>query len=471
MTPPVPPALLRSLFLFEGLPDDQLDWLSARMERRTYPRGAVVFREGDPCEHLFVLLEGGLRRFRHAGAEEVLLTESARPGVFAGAVRPFVGAAGARYDSTLVTTAPATFLRLPAADFAAYVHTYAPMAVHLVGGTYAAVRDNEATIREREYVTRLGALSAGLAHELNNPASAVGRAAGQLGQRLDDAVAALESLAGRPAPTLPLSAVIALPGQAARGAGRARAGRSLDRIQAEEALLDALEDLDVAGADELADVLAATEVEPAWVLATAAALPPAERNAVLRWLGSVLDAGQLVREIQDCAWRISSIVDAVKQYAYLDSAQVQHVDVQAGLESVLVVLAHKLHRVRIVREYADPLPRIPAYPAELNHVWTNLVDNAADALAGSGTLVLRTAVEPDHLRVEVEDDGPGIPAAIAGRIFEPFVTTKGTGAGVGLGLHVAWRIVEQRHHGRIDVAAPHGRTRFTVRLPLRQALA
>jgi signal transduction histidine kinase len=241
-------------------------------------------------------------------------------------------------------------------------------------------------------------------------------------------------------------------------------------MRAEEVLLDALEDLDVGGADELADVLAAAGVDPAWVQATAAALPPAERTAVLRWLGSILDAGQLVREIQGCAWRITSLVDAVKQYAYLDSAQVQDVDVHAGLESVLVVLGHKLRGVRIVREYADPLPRIPAYPAELNHVWTNLVDNAADALAGSGTLVLRTAVETDSLRVEVEDDGPGIPASIAGRLFEPFVSSKGTGAGVGLGLHVAWRIVEQRHHGRIEVADAGPHTRFAVRLPLHQAL-
>jgi signal transduction histidine kinase len=206
------------------------------------------------------------------------------------------------------------------------------------------------------------------------------------------------------------------------------------------------------------------------VLATAAALPPAERGPVLRWVGSVLDAGQLVREVQDCAARISSLVDAVKQYAYLDAAQVQDVDVHAALESVLAVLAHDLHGVRVVREYADPVPRIPAYPAELTHVWTNLVDNAADALAGNGTLVLRTAVEADSLRVEIEDDGPGIPPRIADRLFEPFVTTKATGAGVGLGLHVAWRIVEQRHHGRIEAGTVDGRTRFTVRLPLHQAL-
>jgi signal transduction histidine kinase len=191
---------------------------------------------------------------------------------------------------------------------------------------------------------------------------------------------------------------------------------------------------------------------------------------VLRWVGSVLDAGQLVREVQDCAARISSLVDAVKQYAYLDAAQVQDVDVHAALESVLAVLAHDLHGVRVVREYADPVPRIPAYPAELTHVWTNLVDNAADALAGNGTLVLRTAVEADSLRVEIEDDGPGIPPRIADRLFEPFVTTKATGAGVGLGLHVAWRIVEQRHHGRIEAGTVDGRTRFTVRLPLHQAL-
>jgi signal transduction histidine kinase len=273
-------------------------------------------------------------------------------------------------------------------------------------------------------------------------------------------------LAARPAPALPLAALVALPRLAPRatttGAGR---------LRVEEALAAGLEDLDVDGADELADVVATAGVDPGWVLATAAALPEGERDAVLRWLGSVLDAGQLVREVQDCAGRITALVDAVKQYAYLDSAQVQEVDVHAGLDSVLAVLAHRLHGVRVVREYAGSVPRVPAYPAELTHVWSNLVENAADALAGGGTLVLRTAVEADALRVEVEDDGPGFPARVAGRLFEPFVTTKGTGAGVGLGLHVAWRIVEQRHHGRIEAGRLDGRTRVTVRLPLRQSLA
>ncbi len=467
---PVPPETLRSLFLFEDLPDDQLAWLAARAERRDHPEGVRVFREGEPAEHLFVLLDGEVRMLRRAGRGDVVLTETSRRGVFAGAVRPFLTPQGSRYDHTLVTTARTSLLLLPAADFAQYVRTHLPMAVHLVGGTFQGVQDHEATMREREYVTRLGTLAAGLAHELNNPAAATRRAGGQLRERLSEALAIVQEVARSGDPQL-VRSVVELPARA-RTDGMAPSGPrpAGQRARDEDALADTLAGL-VPDADELADVLATAGVDPGWLGITAATLPAAAREAALRWLGAVLDAEQLIGEIEDCAARMSTLVDAVKQYAYLDSAQAQDVDVRAGLESVLAVLASRLHGVRIVREYAEPLPRVPAYAAELNHVWSNLVANAADALAGSGTLAVRAALAGDSLRVEIEDDGPGLPAEVADHVFEPFVSTKGTGAGVGLGLHVAWRIVEQRHHGRIEVGSGERGTRVAVHLPLRQHLA
>ena len=471
MSPAVEGTVLRTLFLFGDLPDDQLAWLAARVERRVYPDAATVFREGQPADHLFVLLEGSIRRLRRAGRDDVLLTESSRPGVFAGAVRPFVGPAGATYDSTLLTTSRTSFVCLSAADFTTYVRTYLPMAVHLVGGTFTAVHDSEATLREREYVARLGALSAGLAHELNNPASALGRAGGQLRQSLADGLGQLQALAGTGISADRLRRALALPDQVGPGGRPSSAARSpLDRAAAEDRLLTCLEHLGVAHAEDLAEVFAMAEVDPAWLASTAELLPKPERGAVLRWLGCVLQAGQVLVDVQDGAARISTLVEVVKQYAHLDSAQVQDTDVHAGIDSVLVVLAAELGGVRIVRDYTDASPRIPAYPAELNHVWTNLLDNAADALAGAGTVTIRTVLEERSLRVEIHDDGPGVPEEVIGHVFEPFLSTKGTGAGTGLGLHVAWRIVEQRHRGRIDLTSHSGGTCVTVRLPLHQVL-
>ncbi len=472
---PVPSETLRTLFLFEDLPDDQLAWLAARAERRDHPEGVRVFREGERAEHLFVLLDGTVRLLRRAGRGEVVLTETSRRGVFAGAVRPFMTPQGSRYDHTLVTTARTSLLLLPAADFAQYVRTHLPMAVHLVGGTFQGVQDHEATMREREYVTRLGTLAAGLAHELNNPAAATRRAGGQLRDRLTEALAIVQEVARSGDPQL-VRSIVELP-ERARADGMPPSGLppAGERARDEEALADTLAGLapDLPGdvADDLADVLATAGVDPGWLGTAAATLPAPHRGAALRWLGAVLDAEQLIGEIEDCAARMSTLVDAVKQYTYLDSAQAQDVDVRAGLESVLAVLASRLHGVRVVREYAEPLPRVPAYAAELNHVWSNLVANAADALSGSGTLAVRTALAGDSLRVEIEDDGPGLPAEVADHVFEPFVSTKGTGAGVGLGLHVAWRIVEQRHHGRIEVGSGERGTRVAVHLPLRQHLA
>jgi signal transduction histidine kinase len=455
---------LRTLFLFESLTDEQLGWLAERGQSRTYDSGAVVYREGEPSEHLYVLLDGGLRLMRLVGAEDVVVNETTHRGSYAGAVRAFVNEPGDVYQNSVVATMPSRFFQLPAADFAELMHTFFPMAVHLLDGLFIGVRNSEATVRQREHLAQLGTLSANLAHELNNPAAAAGRAAGQLRRRVAGMRQKLAVIAEGGVDPATIHRLVELQEQAVEHAARPRSPLTpVEEADREDEIADLLDGLGIAGSYELAPVFTAAGLDTAWLGEVCAQGDP---EGPLRWLADTLETEGLMDEIEDSTGRISALVAAVKQYSYVDTASHQEVDVHVGLDSTVVMLGSKLSGVRVERDYDRTLPHVPAYGAELNQVWTNLIDNAADAMGGTGTLTLRTSLDDGRVLVEVGDDGPGIPAETQPRIFEAFFTTKAPGEGSGLGLDNAQRIVERRHGGTLGFQTGPSGTTFQVWLPL-----
>ena len=457
---------VRSLFLFEGLSDEQLAWIAERSERRTFDEGAVVCREGEPATHLFVLLAGGLQLLRRLGGEDVELLHTRHRGAYAGAIRAYVES-DELYNTTVVTTEACSFLRLPAEDFAHLMRAWFPMAVHLLDGLYLGMRNSESQIRQREHLAQLGTLSANLAHELNNPAAATVRATAQLRER----VAGMRNKLGMIAATdFDRAAIVQLVELQERAVAASAAQRPaltpVQRADAEDELVDCLQRFGVQRADDLAEVLVAAGFDSAWVDEAAAAVGNESIEPALRWIGYTVETEALMDEIEDASGRISSLVAAVKQYSHMDAATHADIDLHPGIESTIVMLGHKLGGVRVVQEFDRSLPPVPAYAGELNQVWTNLIDNAADAMGGSGVLTLRTRRDGEFAVVDVADDGPGIPDEIRGRIFDAFFTTKQAGSGSGLGLDNARRIIEQRHGGSLEVATSPAGTTFTARLPL-----
>ena len=460
---------LRSLFLFEGLPDDQLDWLAARGEVRAYDAGAVVAREGDPATHFYVLLEGRQRLSRLMGSEDVVVNETDHRGSYGGATRSYV-ADEQSYPATITTAAPSRFFRLTGPDFAEFVRSTFPMAVHLLDGLFVGIRNSEAQVRQREHLASLGTLSANLAHELNNPAAAAVRATSQLRTRVAGMRHKLGMVAsGRKDPAV-IAALVDLQERAVERAAKADVRLSpVAASDAEDAIVDRLEELGVRGGFELAPVLVAAGLDVAWLDEVAGTVAPAPAEGAVRWLAYALESEALMDELEDASTRISTLVEAVKLYAHMDSASHEEVDLHPGIDSTLVMLGAKLAGTDVVKEYDRSLPPVPAFAAELNQVWTNLVVNAVQALGGRGTVTVRTLRDGDSAVVEVEDDGPGVPDEVLPRIFEPFFTTKPAGQGSGLGLDNARRIVERRHGGTLSVTTQPGRTVFRVALPLRVA--
>ncbi len=464
---------LRTLFLFEALDDEQLSWLAERAEVRAFDGGAAVYREGEPADALWILLDGGLRLVRSMDGEDLLVNETTQRGAYAGATRAYVDEPEAVHATSVVTTQPSAFLRLPAEDFATFMRTRFPLAVHLLDGLYIGIRTSEATLRQREHLARLGTLSATLAHELNNPAAAAVRATGQLRERVAGMRHKLGMIASGPIDRAAIAQLVAGQEHAVElAAKRRRRLTAVEEADLEDALVDRLEELGVGAALDLAPAFVAAGLGVDWLDEVAASvedggLGGAALDGPLRWMAYTVETENLMDEIEEATSRISTLVASVKQYSFMDSGARQDVDVHTGLDSTVVMLGHKLAGVQVVREYDADLPRVPAYGAELNQVWTNLIDNAADAMEGTGRLVLRTARDGDAVLVEVADAGPGIPEELRSRVFDAFFTTKAPGLGSGLGLDGAQRIVEQRHGGTLDLTSGPDGTTFRVRLPLR----
>ncbi|MEU4448584.1 ATP-binding protein [Actinosynnema sp. NPDC050801] len=461
---------LRGLFLFEHLSEDQLAWLVAHGQVETHHAGAQVLREGQPATCFYVLLAGTVTLSRVIGGQRVETHRTDHRGAYFGATQAYLGAdveARTVYQMTADAVTDVRLYQLPAHDFGAMFRSWFPMAIHLLEGLFFGMRNTERIVSQRERLLALGSLSAGLTHELNNPAAAAVRATGALRERVAGMRHKLALLASGSLDPATLPVLVKLQESAVERVAKAPKLGPMETADLEDEVTDWLDAHGVGGGWDLAPVLVAGGLDVDWLDRAAAVCPETATEAAVRWLAYTVETETLMNEIEDATTRVSTLVGAAKQYSQVDRAPFQVVDVHELLDSTLVMLGGKLRDgVRVVKDYDRSLPPLPAYPAELNQVWTNLVDNAVAAMDGTGTLTVRTSRAGDDLVVEVADTGTGIPAEVKGRIFEPFFTTKAVGEGTGLGLDISWRIVVERHHGDIRVVSEPGDTRFLVHLPL-----
>ncbi|HEV8651961.1 MAG TPA: ATP-binding protein [Actinomycetes bacterium] len=458
---------LRELFLFEKLSDEQLAWLAERGEVRSYPAGTTMYTAGEPATRLFVLLDGTLSMSVRAGGTEIEMNRSDYRGTYAGAFLAYLDVPPRSYVGSLRAVTGCRFWELAATDFGWAVREWFPMATHLLQGFAIQGMATQQTVSTRERLVALGTVTAGLTHELNNPATAAVRATATLHERLAGLWGELAALthhgelaAGR------LATLVDLVRQAL---GRRAELAPLSPLQAsdrEDELGGWLEEHGVAGGWDLTPPLVAAGVDAAWLEQVAASVPAELLPHAVGVVAVTCEAESLLDELADAAARISKLIGAAKQYTQMDRSPLQHLDVHDGLESTLTMLGHKLGTgIEVVRDYDRSLPKLPAYAGELNQVWTNLIDNAVDAMDGRGILTVRTRRDGDRVLVEIGDTGPGIPERVGAHIFEPFYTTKPVGKGTGLGLDICWRIVVQRHSGDLRVTSTPGDTRFQVLLP------
>jgi signal transduction histidine kinase len=462
------PAELRTLFLFERLTEEQLALLSETGRVEHWPAGSTILVEGEPAECFIVLLSGGIELSRLVHGDQVPLNRTEQRGVYAGATQAFMGERATQlYTASVRAISDVDLFTLPAETFAQIMRDWFPMAVHLLEGLFLGLRNSQLILGERERLLALGSLSAGLTHELNNPAAAAVRATAVLRDRVAGMRSKLALIADGRLDGRRLHELVELQEAAVKQAATAPTMSALETTDAEDSLAEWLDVRDIAGAWDIAGTLVAGGATVAWLDQITSAVGTDNLEAAVRWLAYTVDTELLMREIEDAVTRISTLVAAAKQYSQLDRAPHQTVDVHDLLDATVVMLNPKISPgVEVRTEYDRTLPAVPGYPAELNQVWTNLIDNALDAMHGAGTLTLRTVRDGDRLVVEVEDTGSGIPPDIRPRIFEPFFTTKPVGEGTGLGLDISYRIVVNKHHGDIRVESEPGRTVFRVYLPL-----
>jgi signal transduction histidine kinase len=457
---------LRRIDLTAHLPEERLRRLAERCEPRVLEPGEALFIEGQEPTEFFLVLDGRVDSLTTADGEQLSVVDHQQY-TFMGAI-PLLS--GVPYPGTTRALERTRLLALPADAFFDLVRDE-PAVRKGVLATFRPVFQRFGSMHaQREKLAALGSLSAGLAHELNNPASAAGRAAQALGATLGEIQDGVGRFGAHGLSAAELAALAETAAEARRVAASAPQLDALDRADREDELVAALEEAGVEDPYELAADLVEAGLDRSCAKAVAVRAAGAPPGDVLAWVAAGARAEGLARELTEATQRIATLVRAVKEYTYMDRGGRQDVDVHRGLETTLTVLHHKLKKgdVRIVRELQEGLPAVQGFGSELNQVWTNLIDNAIAALDGRGTLTLRSCTDgPDHIRVEVADDGPGIPAELQSRIFEPFFTTKDVGEGTGMGLDVAWRIVVQRHRGDLRVESRPGETRFIVRLPLR----
>ena len=464
------PSELRTLFLFEKLDDDQLSWLSEHGYCQTWSAGETVYNEADPATCFYVLLSGTLSMHRRVENTEVETGRTNQRGVYAGATQSFVkGMADLPYWGSLRAVTDCEFWMIDAVEFGEKFCEWFPMAVHLLEGLTQGFRSSQTIIGQRERLLSLGRLSAGLTHELNNPATAAVRATATLRELVSKMRRKLAHLATVDVDPKALMALTELQESAVERMAKAEKLSPVQVSEVEDEVSDWLDDHGISDAWDLAPPLVAAAVDTDWLEEVLRTVPAVAFADALHWVTYALEMEQLMGEIEDSTGRISALVGAAKQYSQMDRAAHQEIDVRDGLKSTLVMLGHKINEhgnIKVVKDFDESLPTIPAHPAELNQVWTNLIDNAIHAMPDGGTLTVRTSREDGWALVQICDTGVGIPPEMQQKIFEPFFTTKPVGQGTGLGLDISYRVITQRHGGDIRVVSRPGDTRFQVRLPL-----
>jgi signal transduction histidine kinase len=456
---------LRPLGIFEGVTDDQLAELIEGGTEVPIEPGVELFREGEHADFWWVLVDGAIDLVRHIGREDTVVARMDVPGRWAGGFRAW-DEQGV-YLATARGVVAGRVLRVPADVLRERSNAWFPFGGHLIEGLYHTARSIESTARQRQSLVTLGSLSAGLAHEINNPASAATRAVDGLDAACQGLLVSLRQLAHDDISAAQFAALDALRTEVDPRSADPDPLASADR---EQAISSWLTQHGVARAWAIAPPLAAAGVDASWCDRAARVLDGSALQPGLEWVASTFSASTLLAELKESTRRISDLVAAIKSYSQMDRASMQPTDVNDGLESTLTMLGHKLRGgVTVVREYDADVPRIDAYASELNQVWTNLIDNAVDAMDGAGTLRVASRVEAADIVVEVADTGTGMPPQVAARAFEAFYTTKDVGLGTGLGLDIARRIVEEHHGGTISIESRPGGTVMRVRLPIRRS--
>ena len=456
---------LRGVPLFQSLDEEKLQWISEQGEVVELAAGDRIATQGDPPDGFYMILEGETEWTQNVGGEEVYVVTLGEGDIFAELIlvldEPYPTTGHATTRVRLYKLSPDAFWNML---------TVCPEVLKSVVSTSAERAQLHETVSQQQAkLASLGTLAAGLAHELNNPAAAISRSAQE----------AREVFRGSSARAIELNAlemtpeqreyVAGLPEEVARRSEEAPKLDSLDQSDREDEVAIWLEDRGVEEAWDLSPTLVSAGLNEEWLDGLTNHISD-EQNipSVLSWLVAEMQGDELLREIEDGSARISELVKAIKSYSHMDKAPLQEVDIHEGLESTLTMLGHKLKRgdVTVGREFAGELPKVSAHGSELNQVWTNLLDNAIDAVDGDGRIEVRTERENGRILVEISDTGPGIPEEAQGKIFEPFYTTKDVGKGTGLGLDIVRRIVSEKHHGSIRFDTGPDGTKFQVRIPI-----
>jgi signal transduction histidine kinase len=449
---------VRATPLFAGLSDDNLACIAAG-EIIDAPAGTVLAADGGQTGHFHVLLEGEVRITRTYDRQTILMAVT-KPGGYFGEIMLLLNMP---WVSTVRVSKPARLFRLTEENFWKMLVTCQDVAREIFRAASNRMRNLEGYTQQREKLVSLGTMAAGLAHELNNPAAAARRAAAHLQETSEkiqsfqcDLSEVLEAEHWRP---------LLEASQEASDLKHPELDH-LTRSDRAEAVATWLDARGVPSAWDLAPTFVNAGLDTAWLTKVTGNLPPASHTDALCWLEARLNFKSLIIQIEQSTGRIAELVKAVKSYSFMDQSPMQEIDVHEGIESTLIMLGHKLKNMTVIKAFDRTIPRIPAYGSELNQVWTNLIDNAIDAVKGAGKICVGTSFEHDQVVVEIVDDGPGIPPEVQSRMFEPFFTTKSVGSGTGLGLIISNRIVGDRHGGEIEFESKPGETRFRVRLPV-----
>lgn len=455
---------LRIVEEFGDLPDDELLWLANHVTERTFNPGDCLSKEGDQANDFIILIDGLLQYRRDSDTQDIRVWDM-EPGEVGGKL-PY---SRLTHYTGSVRAAKTSRVLVGSVDiFPEMIRDTPLLTQRLVGMMLDRTRWVTRELQQTEKLAALGKLSAGLAHELNNPAASAKRAALALSEAQEALREATSQLDSRNLSQDQRKAILHFERQALLNTQAPELMDSLTQSEKEEEITDWLEKNKIQGGGRFAPVLAETSLEISWLeglkqQAGAEILP----EALMR-IASQVSARKLTKEIESSTGRISELVKAIKEYTFMDQAPMQEIDIHQGIESTLVMLKYKLkHGINVEKDFAKNLPRVCAYGSELNQVWTNLIDNAADAMKNGGKLGIRTALDQDSVLVEIKDTGTGIAPEIQGKIFEPFFTTKKMGEGTGLGLDTVYRIIH-RHRGNIQVDSKPGNTCFKVRLPLKQ---
>jgi signal transduction histidine kinase len=470
------PDELRTLFLFESLTDEQLATLCENGHIATYEPGPICL-EGEPATCFYVLIEGELVMSKLSGGDDIETNRTSQRGVYCGAWSAFDPNEDHQYEASVRVTRPSRFFVLDADAFGRFVQTEFPMAVHLLEGHKVGGMRTRKIIDQREKLLALGTITAGLTHQLNNPAGANARAVAELRDRVGKMRHKLAMLANGKFTPEALRVLVSIQDEVAEQVAKAKSQElsALESSDREDQMGEWLEDHGVVGAWDYPSTFVEAGLDIDWLERISASVDDIDASASLQsaigWLKYTIETEQLMNEIGDASKRISDLLAGAKQYSQMDRAPYQTANVHELIYStVKTIFGDKVgikdKPVKLVKDFDMSIPELQCYPGDLNQVWTNIIDNAIQAMNGHGTLTVRTSrIGDDMVRVEICDDGPGIPKDIIDRIFTPFFTTKPFGEGTGLGLDLAWRIVVEKHHGNLRVESNPGDTRFIVVLP------